>query len=353
MFYRNRILLQEYANVYYGVKSDFTSDDMRRIAEENLKTKAEIDQEEAELRNLSKPINVCITNAKSLTCYNMISSIALGAALGPKTEVALHVYDTDALATLEGLEMEAEDLACGLLRSVTVTGDVTKAFKDASVVILLDEITRYENDTDDDYLKTNSKVFASYGKVLNEVAKKDVKVVLGGYGPLNLNTYVLIQNAPSIPKENIVALSRVLENQAKAIIATRLNVNSAGVVDVVIWGNTSGTYIADVSKARVHGYEGAIMGPDSYSVPVREMVHDDKWLATEFVESLRKRREAIEAPLGHPAGVSHAAAMVTMLNHWWSGSPEGQIFSLCVTSDGACFSTYSDFVKGKICIETF
>ena len=63
---------QEYVHNYYGTVSDFSSIDMRKIGQENTKTKDEIDEELRQFKALSNPIHVCITNAASLAAYNMV-----------------------------------------------------------------------------------------------------------------------------------------------------------------------------------------------------------------------------------------------------------------------------------------
>ncbi len=55
-----------------------------------------------------------------------------------------------------------------------------------------------------------------------------------------------------IPRQNIVALSRCVENRAKAVIGQRLNVNTAGVVDLIVWGNVNGQHFIDTSKVVDH-----------------------------------------------------------------------------------------------------
>ena len=52
-------------------------------------------------------------------------------------------------------------------------------------------------------------------------------------------------------------------------------------------------------RARVHKFEGAVVGPDWFSLPVPEMVHDDKWLDGEFLELLSGRKELVESTLTH------------------------------------------------------
>ena len=95
----------------------------------------------------------------------------------------------------------------------------------------------------------------------------------------------MLQEAPGIEPGNM-AMSRMTERRAKAIITSKLQVNGACVTGVVVWGNPPGTKYVDVKRARVHKYEGAIVGPEWFSLPFPEMVHDDKWLETEFLDKL-------------------------------------------------------------------
>jgi malate/lactate dehydrogenase len=64
------------------------------------------------------------------------------------------------------------------------------------------------------------------------------------------------------------------------------------------------------------------------------MIHDEKWLQAEFMELVKKRCDTVEASLGHQASASRAAAITSLIHHWWSTSPQGQIFSLGVQSEG-------------------
>ena len=157
---------------------------------------------------------------------------------------------------------------------------------------------------------------------------------------MNFNCQMMIEACRTISRYNIVAVPRLVENHAKAILAERLRVNSAGIVDVIIWGNVNSTVFVDVGKARVHGYDGAIWGPPSFSLPVTQTVHDEKWIQTEFLQMLRGRLRQVEGALAHRAARSQAAALITLLNHWWNGSNSRQIFSLGVYSDGrwTCYS---------------
>ncbi|KAK7480975.1 hypothetical protein BaRGS_00027790 [Batillaria attramentaria] len=325
---------QEYVNGYYGLESELKSQDMRFIAEENAKTKQEVDAEEAHFRSLSKPLHICLSGASSPTCYALISSITSGEVFGKNTELNIRLLETPLADTMavSAVAMETQDLCCGLVRGIEVCDFCLDfSFKDCSVIVLMDEVLQGAEEDYDSWIHRNCEFFTSYAKVINDVAKRNVRVLVTGSGPINFNAMMMIKNAPNINRQSIVAMSRCVENRAKSVIAQRLNVNSAGVVDLIVWGSVNGKHFID---ARVHGYDGAIWGPPWYSLSAVEMIHDNKWLEKEYLEEVENRKTAVETALGHAASASSARAISTMLTHWWNGSPLGQMFSLGVCSEG-------------------
>ena len=329
--------LQEYALGYYGVKSAYGTDDLLLVSAENMATKRTTDDEERALQQSSTPLHVCVTDATSGAAYSLISGISRGDIFGYDEEVALHLcHRDDALATsrARGLVMETVDLAYPLLRSVITTADVREAFADCSVIILLDDVERETDEEHGDWLRRNHALFAGYADVIAEVARADVRVIVAGSGPINFNAYVLAHDAPVARRHNVVAVSRLVENRAKGVLATRLNVNSALVDNVIVWGNVGGWRFIDTSMARVHHYDGAVWGPPTFTLPLDETLHDNAWLRKEFPVELANRCAVEEGLLAHKATMATSAAIAKTVDHWWSGSSHGQIFSLAVPSEG-------------------
>ena len=233
--------------------------------------------------------------------------------------------------------MEITDLSLPLVRETSVGTVPSDSLKDTQVVIVLDEVEKNGSEPLKSWLKRNKDHFENLGKIINEQADKDVKILIAGDGPVNYNANVVIENCPKILPANIVALSRTLENQAKALVAQKLRVNSAEVVDVVVWGDPATEWsdnFVDVSNARVHNYDGAVWGPPFYSRSCIEMLHDNKWISTEFPQLLQRKRNATEEMMKRRASMSSAASIQTLLKHWWNGSPEDQVFSLGVKTEG-------------------
>jgi hypothetical protein len=88
----------------------------------------------------------------------------------------------------------------------------------------------------------------------------------------------------------------------------------------------------------VHGYDGAIWGPPSFSLPAPEMIWDKAWMEKEYLELVKTRQEKMTELMKHAPTMSTGGAIDTMLQHWWNGSPDGQMFSLAVCSEGLYFN---------------
>lgn len=319
----------EMAQGYYGITSNKMSLKLINISKENLKTKEEIDAEEEERKKQINPVRVCVSGASSDLAYGMLGYLAQGEVFGIGQEVAITLLDhPDKLDNLKGVAYEVQDCAWPLLRGVEYTSEPEVAFKDVSVAVLLDGATIPKATDHQEYLLSNAKAFKQLGEVLEKQAAKDVKVLVGG-GPANLNTFIASKFAPSIPKSNFCALSRIEENKAKGLLAKKLNVRTAGIKDVIIWGNPGVNYFPDASIARVDGYDGAIWGPHipEFMRSVPEMVHDNKWLTGELVENTKISNDSVKGVM------SGGAAINTQLQDWLNGSPS-EIFSLGVISEG-------------------
>ncbi|KAJ7389870.1 Putative malate dehydrogenase 1B [Desmophyllum pertusum] len=324
----------EMAKGYYGITSVKMSDELVNIAKENLQTKVEIDGEEEQRKAAITPLRVCVGGASNALAYGVLSYLAQGEVFGIDQEVSIYLLDTaECQEVLEGTAMEIKDCSWPLLRDVVYTSDPAVAFNDASVVVLLDGVPLTDGGDKKEQLLANAKIFKAHGQALDQYAKKDAKVLIGG-GPSSVNAFVTSKFAPSIPKQNVCALARLQENRAKGLLAKKLIVNTAGLKDVVIWGNIGVVTTADPRNARVHGYDGAIWGPHipGFTRQVPEMVHDDKWLAGEFLETLKKPLDNVKNPGATPS-LSGSFAVLSQLCDLWQGT-SSEIYSLGVFSEG-------------------
>ena len=75
---------------------------------------------------------------------------------------------------------------------------------------------------------------------MDKVAKKSVKVLVVG-NPANTNALIASHYAPSIPKKNFSALTRLDQNRAVSQIAEKTGAPVDDIKNIVIWGNHSAT----------------------------------------------------------------------------------------------------------------
>lgn len=94
------------------------------------------------------------------------------------------------------------------------TTDPGIAFKDVDAAFLVGAMPRREGMERKDLLSANVKIFKVQGEALDKYAKKDVKVLVVG-NPANTNALICSFYAPSIPKENFTAMTRLDQNRYK------------------------------------------------------------------------------------------------------------------------------------------
>lgn len=143
------------------------------------------------------------------------------------------------MGVLEGVVMELADCAFPLLTEVIPTADPAVGFKDVSAAFLVGAMPRREGMERKDLLASNVKIFKVQGEAINNYAKKDVKVLVVG-NPANTNALICSHYAPTIPRENFTAMTRLDQNRARAQIAQRLTTDISNVKNLIIWGNHSG-----------------------------------------------------------------------------------------------------------------
>eukprot|EP01137_Pigoraptor_chileana_P008715 Opistho-2@55945 len=177
-----------------------------------------------------------------------------------------------------------------------------------------------------DLLKANAGIFRVQGKAIDTYAKKTVKVLVVG-NPANTNALITMSSAPSIPRENFTALTRLDHNRAIAQIALRLKLTPNEVKNVIIWGNHSNTQYPDAwhASATINGE----------TKKAREAINDDAWLKGDFMQTVQTRGGAVIKARKLSSAMSAAKAIVDHMHDWWNGTKEGEWVSMAVPSDGS------------------
>lgn len=146
------------------------------------------------------------------------------------TEISIHLLDTEQFKEiLHGVVMEAEDMAFPLLRSISEHTKIDQAFIDADIIIVLDDVLlNLEDQSRENYIREIGEICQVYAPLIEKNAKSDVKVISSGKTFANLKATMLRTYGPSIRPENIIAIATSWESAAKAVLARKLNTNTAG-----------------------------------------------------------------------------------------------------------------------------
>jgi len=273
------------------------------------------------------PVRVLITGAAGQIGYPLTFAVARGDMLGYDQPVILHLLDiAPCMEALSGVVMEIEDCAFPLVRGIIATADVPEAFTDIDYALLVGSFPRKDGMERKDLLQRNAGIFVEQGKALDKFSKKTVKVVVVG-NPANTNCAVAQHCAPSIPKENFSALTRLDHNRAKGQIAKSLHVDPDLIQKVAIWGNHSSTQFPDTFHATLND-KGA-------KHPVREALKNDSYLDGDFIKLIQQRGAAVIKARKASSAASASNAIINHMHDWIYGTPEGDWVSMAVFSDGS------------------
>lgn len=284
--------------------------------------------EHAELQN--KPaIRVAVTGAAGLIGSYLCPMIAQGRMFGPHQKVILHLIELPfAQKALDGLVMELNDGAYDLLEDIVATTDILEGFKDIDVACLVGARPRGPGMERADLLLANKMIFVEQGAALDKVAKKSVKVCVVG-NPANTNALICQRHAPSIPKENFSALTRLDQNRAYSMVSQKTKCAPSKINDLFIWGNHSSTQYPDTHFTTV---DGKLLAAE-----------DREYFNGEFLTLVQKRGQAIIDTCGKSSSSSAANAIVDHMHDWWHGT-RTHCCSMGVISNGNQYGVPEDLI---------
>jgi malate dehydrogenase len=271
---------------------------------------------------MKQPLNVAITGAAGQIGYALAFRVASGALLGPDQPVNLHLLEiTPALPGLQGVVMELNDCAFPTLNKVVATDDARVAFKDCHAALLVGARPRGPGMERKDLLLANAQIFSAQGKALNDVASRDVRVLVVG-NPANTNSLIAMKNAPSLDPKCFTAMTRLDHNRALSQLAEKCGAHPNDIKKMIIWGNHSATQYPDINHATVKG------------APAKSLV-DQAWIEKDFIPTVQQRGAAIIKARGASSAASAASAAIDHVRDWFAGSAAGDWLSMGIPSDGS------------------
>lgn len=272
---------------------------------------------------MNEPIKVAVTGAAGQIGYQLLFRIASGSMFGPEQPVALHLIEIPpALDALKGVVMELQDCAFPLLRGIVATSDLDEGFRGVNWALLVGSVPRKAGMERKDLLGINGKIFIGQGQAIAKNAAENVRVLVIG-NPCNTNCLIAMNNAKKIPRERWFAMTRLDENRAKSQLALRAGVQVSEVSNLTIWGNHSATQYPDFYNAKIGG-RGAV-----------EVVGDESWLQSTFIETVQQRGAAIIKARGLSSAGSAANAILDTVRSLVEPTAPNDWHSVGVCSDGS------------------
>ncbi len=269
------------------------------------------------------PVRVTVTGAAGQIGYALLFRIASGEMLGKDQPVILQMLELPiekVQQALKGVMMEIDDCAFPLLAGMVGTGDPKVAFKDTDYALLVGARPRGPGMERKDLLMENAKIFIEQGKAMNEVASRDIRVLVVG-NPANTNGWIAMKSAPDLPKANFTCMLRLDYNRAKSMLANQVGKPVESIEKITVWGNHSPTMYPDIRFATVDGK------------PAKDLV-DEGWYKNEYIPKVGKRGAVIIEARGLSSAASAANAAIMHMHDWALGT-NGRWVTMGLPSDGS------------------
>jgi len=274
---------------------------------------------------MTTPIRVAVTGAAGQIGYALIFRIASGEVFGANQPVILHLIEVPpVMPALDGVEMELDDCAFPTLAGVVKADSnrLEEGFANCNFVLCVGSVPRKEGMERGDLIRVNGPIFTNTGKAIQAAAASDVRILVVG-NPCNTNCLIAMNNAPDIPRDRWFAMTRLDQNRAVSQLAKKAGRPIASVKNVDIWGNHSATQFPDFYHAKIDGK------------PATEVITDENWLKTTFIDTVQKRGAAVIKARGASSAASAANAALDTVKSIIRPTPKGESFSAAVYSDGS------------------
>lgn len=272
---------------------------------------------------MATPVNVTVTGAAGQIGYALLFRLASGALFGPDVPVNLRLLEIpQGVQTAQGVAMELDDCAFGLLHSVDIFDDPTPAFAGANAAFLVGARPRTKGMERADLLEANAGIFGPQGKAINDGAASDIRVLVVG-NPANTNALIAAAHAPDIPADRFNAMTRLDHNRGLSQAAKYAGVPVSEVTRMTIWGNHSAKQYPDLFHAQIGGKETDVFTSDL------------DWVENEFIPVVATRGAAIIEARGASSAASAANAALEHMHDWIHGTPDGDWTSVALPSDGS------------------
>jgi malate dehydrogenase len=217
--------------------------------------------------------------------------------------------------------MELNDCAYPLLHRIVITDDPLVAFEGAAYAFLIGAKPRSQGMLRSDLLLQNADIFSTQGQALNQVANRDVKVLVTG-NPANTNALIALKNAPDLSPQCFTAMTMLDHTRAISQLAAQCQVSSSAIGRVTIWGNHSCTQYPDLHHATVNGQAALAL------------IERD-WFTHDFIPTVQHRGTEVIKARGQSSAASAANAVIQHMHTWVNGTRTDDWVSMAVASDGS------------------
>lgn len=285
-------------------------------------------------------LNVAVSGAAGQIAYSLLPLICSGKVFGER-RINLRLLDLPrAMEVLSGVRMELQDCSYRVVNKIICTSNLQEAFENVHAVFLIGSYPHKEGMERKDLIYQNTLIFKEQGRALNDYANRNVKVLVVA-NPANTNAWTTMKHAPSLPRENFTALTRLDHERIRSLLTDQLKeelkteaITADDVSRCISWGNHSSTMVPDISHALLNKKEN-----------IDEILHrNPEWDNAKLMKTIQDRWLAVFKARKLTSALSPANASALHMRDWFDGTPEGEYISVGMISDKNSYGIEEDLM---------
>ncbi|XP_012264375.2 putative malate dehydrogenase 1B [Athalia rosae] len=328
----------KFIHEYYGIRSELSQDELQALGQDFVQ-ETEAGREKNVSKATQKNEYIAILGSDVSLCQTLTAELFLLEKLYQAKIMIVKLYDTSSSNPKLKRQGDLSDTVTKGLRTPIIVQKIETALINCTVLILLDEIPRMEEETTENWLKRNRSIMLELAADINKFAPAEMKVIFCSTGPSCFNAGILATAAPKLDAHNIVAvaLSEGIENLRETLDSVGFPLTEIG--HPPVWGFSAINHFVDfcniVQRHEIYRPNNrAIKAHKGTTLPLGVKQPD---LRSMFY-LLHEKSSLVNNPTFEVIKVNDSQkckAICDLLRLWYSDSSnDGEIISLGVRSNG-------------------
>ncbi|KAF5305482.1 hypothetical protein FQA39_LY01573 [Lamprigera yunnana] len=339
----------EYCYEYYDLQSVISPENLEKLHEDHLQY-----FESSKKKDIKKRVrNIGIVGTLNRMFRLLASELLKLPELqeNAKLLITFFTIHCEYKKTKEKSELFIEQFESLAHKNVfRVVDKIDDVIKDCELLIIIGDYTRREDDDEKkvDWLERNVTIMNLIADGINAFANRDLKIIVGTYGPVCYDVSVLITACPLLQTNNIVGVTSDIGLGVLQEVGKLTGVNMSNVGAPPVWGYVGINQYVDIHSAVMYyeiyrPYQRMLTSVTGSTLPLGEIQPELRWMsyllydvnAEDVYADAKNKQIEIKRILGRQPLYSKIRSIISLISQWYAKEDTGDIISLGIYSNGS------------------